>query len=241
MPAQVVRKCTGYCFCVQAGVIHQLLLLTTLLLSSVAPQLCIWLLLRKCPLTKAELVRVKVRRLTIFLQFAGGPRHMCLSPTGFLCVQLRNGKQHLVRIRLLHPARLPGRQQVTLSHTIHAAPKVLGIQAQSSPLAQLKAFALQWINQHSVKGPRLPHRVFCVSARLYLFNSDLSAFLPLDDMPSNMPQQIWSAVQDLAEIDAGMAYPHTSLHFCHFEHISNTCLVMCMMYYLVACRLCKFA
>ena len=115
-----------------------------------------------------------------------------------------------------------------------------GHQAQQ-PMAQLQAFALQWINQQSAKGPRVPHRVFCVSARLYLFNSDLSAFLPLDDMPSNMPQQIWSAVQDLAEIDAGMANPHTSLQFCQFVHAPKRCLVMCMIHHLTACWLCKFA
>ena len=56
------------------------------------------------------------------------------------------------------------------------------------------------------------YRVFRLSAQLYIFNTDLSAFLPLDDMPSNMPQQIWSAVQDLAGINAGAS--------CHGTHSS---------------------
>lgn len=57
----MVRKCTGYRFCVQGGILYFLLLLTTVVVSTVAPQLSIWLLLQKCPLNQAVLVRVKVK------------------------------------------------------------------------------------------------------------------------------------------------------------------------------------
>lgn len=64
---QVVRKCTGYRFFVQRGLLYYLLLLITVLLSSVASQLSIWLLLHKCPLDKAVFVRVKVNEYCILL------------------------------------------------------------------------------------------------------------------------------------------------------------------------------
>ena len=63
--AQVVRKCTGYRFFVQGGVLYFLLLLTTILLANVAPLLSIWLLLHKCPLDKAVFVRVKVTNVVL--------------------------------------------------------------------------------------------------------------------------------------------------------------------------------
>ena len=44
-----------------------LLLLTTIVLSSVAPQLAIWLLLHKCPLNKSVFVCVKVRPGSLWL------------------------------------------------------------------------------------------------------------------------------------------------------------------------------
>jgi len=66
---------------------------------------------------------------------------------------------------------------------------------------------LQWINQHCSRGHKPVYRVFRLTAQLYIYHADLSAFLPLDDMPSNMPQQIWSAVQDLAGIDSGGCIP----------------------------------
>lgn len=65
--AQVVRKCTGYRFFVQSGVLYFLLLLTTILLANVAPLLSIWLLLHKCPLDKAVFVRVKVTNVVACL------------------------------------------------------------------------------------------------------------------------------------------------------------------------------
>ena len=65
----MVRKCTGYCFFVDGGVSHDLLLLTTILLSSGAPQLAIWLLLQKCSLNKAVFVRVKVSVCRHMLDF----------------------------------------------------------------------------------------------------------------------------------------------------------------------------
>ena len=47
------------------------------------------------------------------------------------------------------------------------------------------------------------HRIFRLSNQLYIYQPDLCAFLPLDDMPSDLPQQLWSAVTALKGIDNG--------------------------------------
>ena len=190
----------------QNGLIRPLLVLITVLLSSIAPQLCIWLLLRKCPLNKAELVRVKV----LFLSSAVEPEQAgLLHSVLFVSVSVNAVAQWQA---------VPGQSQVTAQNTTarQAAGELQNSRHTCSAVDQVRknpvhapatylTLVLQWINQQSIKAQHAPYRVFCVSARLYIFNTDLSAFLPLDDMPSNMPQQIWSAVQDLTEIDAGTA------------------------------------
>jgi len=200
---QVVRKCTGYCFCAQSGLLHGLLLVTTIGLSTFAPQLSIWLLLRKCSLNNAEFVRVKVTgTCRCVFHFAT----LTQALVGNLCLwrlQLRNGKQHLVRISLLSSARLPAKQQVSITSQSN------GSTARDCFLMKFRLqthtnLCLQWINQHCNRGHKPVYRVFRLTAQLYIYHADLSAFLPLDDMPSNMPQQIWSAVQDLAGIDSGV-------------------------------------
>lgn len=83
------------------------------------------------------------------------------------------------------------------------APPMFQKQATKFRLQTHTNLCLQWINQHCSRGHKPVYRVFRLTAQLYIYHADLSAFLPLDDMPSNMPQQIWSAVQDLAGIDSG--------------------------------------
>ncbi len=215
---QVVRKCTGYCFCAQSGILHGLLLVTTIGVSVFAPQLAIWLLLRKCPLSTAEFVRVKVngtRQCVFNFSFCSSTTvldgNLCL-----WCLQFRNGKQHLLRITLLSSARLPAKQQVGITIQSNGStgqdcsPYVsdAGYEVQ---VANIYKHCLQWINQHCSRGHKPVYRVFRLTAQLYIYHADLSAFLPLDDMPSNMPQQIWSAVEDLAGIDSGVCIPHTAL------------------------------
>ena len=55
----------------------------------------------------------------------------------------------------------------------------------------------------TTRSKRQFHRVFRLSNQLYIYKPDLCVFLPLDDMPNDLPQQLWSAVTALKGIDNG--------------------------------------
>ena len=73
---------------------------------------------------------------------------------------------------------------------------------------------VQRLNQQSREiSPKPVYRVFRLAAQLYIFHPDLPTFRLLEDMPSNLPKQIWSAVQDLNRISAGMVRAHRKQSF----------------------------
>lgn len=113
-------------------------------------------------------------------------------------MQLRDGKHHLLKVQKL--STQPRNQQVGLLQPVTCSllRDCCLSRSNTNPV---------WVWPQSkvpVQGSKKHvHRVFHLSTQLYMFRPDLCAFLPLDDMPSDLPHQLWSAVTALKAIDKG--------------------------------------
>lgn len=200
----MVRKCTGFRCLVSFGfTLRPVLLFVAYLLSGLLPRVAIFLLLRKCSLESADFVNVKVSgcierecihgtaSASINLSYWCAATRWQTPPaqgaetvnTAFVCTGRRTSTQSMKRL-----------QHMPYLYTCHLVLSLL--------------YALLQSKVRSSPLEKQCHRVFNLSTQLYIFYPDLCAFLPLDDMPSDLPQQLWSAVTALKAIDNGTCLQH---------------------------------